>query len=590
MRSRTLPAPAVHAGVLGLVLLAAFPVRAEDGLTLSGRIAFGGVMRLQAPDPMLLTASNAAALGLTGYGNGANADDGNLNYARHDWVSRAVLANFDLRYQGAGFNALARARAWYDDGQRHDARPWGSSINRYAAGQPLGDAGAERLSRFSGVALGEAWLEREFALGGSGAKLLARAGRQTTPWSERGAALEAMGARDLPAGRRAGYLPQETRVAAPMLFTRLALRPGLALEGFVQSFRPSALDLCGTFWALNDYQAPGCNWVMSGPPLGLNDRARMASGAVMGRLLPTRTPDSPNRGLALLWQATDSTELGFFHARYGWRLPMPNVRRSTRVGPPQVPGNPDGLDMAFFTSHPGNLGLSAMTLNWRASSATTVGAELSWRDGIPFMLSPADVLPAFFSPTVPSLLRAEVDAVPPGGELHGYDQYGMAQLQLNAQRRWDAFGIPLTGMAEVQLKHTPGLPDQTVRRYGRNDIYGAGPVNGVCMVNTGDAARQCSLRGYQTAHAWSYRLRMEARLPEPMPGLVPKLSVNFSHDVKGWSGDFAINEGRRMLQLGCQLEYSKRYFVELAYLGIWGGDYNPTIDRDMLGLSAGVRF
>jgi len=589
MLSRTSPAPALRAGVLGLAMLAAYPIRADEGLNLSGRIVYGGVARLQAPDPALLTASNAAVLGLTGYGNGANADDGNLNYGRHDWVSRAVLANLDLRYERAGVVGVARARAWYDDGQRHDARPWGNSINRYTAGQPLGDAGTERLSRFSGVALGEAWLEHETLLGGSGAKLLLRAGRQLAPWSERGTALEAMGARDMPAGRRAGYQPQETRVAAPMLFTRLALRPGLALEGFVQSFRPSALDVCGTFWALNDYQTPGCNWIMSGPSAGLNDRARMATGAVMGRL-PTRTPDSPNRGLGLLWQATDNTGLGFFHARYGWRLPMPNVRRSTRAGPPLVPGNPDGLNMAFFTSHPGNLGLSAITLNWRASGATTLGAELSWRDGIPFMLSPADVLPAFFSPTAPSLLRAVVNALPPGAELHGYDLYGMAQLQLSAQHRWTAFGMPLSGTAEVQLKHTPGLPDPTVRRYGRNDIYGPGPVNGVCMVSTGDAARQCSLRGYQTASAWGYRLRMETRLPEPMPGLVPRLSANVSHEVKGWSGDFAINEGRKMLQLGYQLEYRKRYLVELTYLGIWGGDYNATVDRDVLGLSAGMRF
>jgi hypothetical protein len=587
MLSRTSPAPRLKACVLALAMLAAYPARASEGLTVSGRIAYGGIMRTQAPDPILLTASNAAVLGLIGYGNGANADDGNLNYARHDWISRAALANLDLRYEGAGVVGVARVKAWYDDGLRHDARPWGNSINRYTAGQPLSDAGVERLSRFSGVAFGEAWLEREMAIGD--AKLLARAGHQLTPWGERGSALEAMGARDMPAGRRAGSVPQEARVAAPMVFARLALSPGLTLEGFVQSFRPSALDVCGSLSALNDYQTPGCDWIMVGPPLGLNDRARMAAGAVMERL-PTRTPDSPNRGLALLWKASADTELGFFHTRYGWRLPMPNVRRSTRVGPPLIPGNPDGLNMTFFTDHPGNLGLSAMTLNWRAPAATTVNAELSWREGIPFMLSPADVLPAFFSATAPSMLRADVNALAPGAVLHGYDQYSIAQLQLGAQRRWDAFGVPLTGLLEVQYKHTPGLPDQSVRRYGRNDVYGPGPVNGVCMVSTGDAARQCSLRGYQTANALGYRLRMEARLPEPMPGLAPKLSANFSHDVRGWSGDFALNEGRKMMVLGCQLEYRKRYFVELSYLGVWGGDYNSVIDRDAVSLSAGLRF
>jgi hypothetical protein len=587
MLSHTSPKPGRKAGVLALAILAAYPAWAVDGLILSGRIAYGGVKRLEAPDPILLSAGNAGAIGLAGYGMGANADDANLNYARHDWVSRAWLGNLDLRYEDAGMAGVAKIKAWYDEGLRHDARPWGNWISRYVAGQPLGDAGVPRLSRFSGIVLDEAWLEKETALGDT--KLLVRAGRQVTPWAERGAALEAMGARDMPAGRRAGSLPQETRVAAPMLFTRLAVTPGLALETFVQSFRPSALDVCGTFWALNDYQTPGCDWIMSGPPLGLSDRARVAAGAVMGRL-PTRTPDSPNRGLALSWKANPETDVGFYHARYGWRLPMPNVRRSTRVGPPLVPGNPDGLNMAFFTEHPGNLGLSAVTLSWRASPLTTVNAELSWREGIPFMLSPADVLPAFFSPTAPSMLRAEVDALPPGGELRGYDQYAIAQLQLSAQRRWKVFGMPLTGQVEALFKHTPGLPDPNLRRYGRNDLYGPGPVNGVCTVMTGDAARQCSMRGYQTANAWSYRLRLEAGLPEPIPGLVPKLSAAFGHEVKGWSGDFAINEGRRMASVGCQFEYRKRYFADLHFVGIWGGDYNPTVDRDTMALSAGVRF
>jgi hypothetical protein len=583
---KTTAPPAGRCGFMVLVSLLSGAVAAGEGFSVSGRIAYGGVMRLENRDPNLLTANNAAVIGLVGHGMGANADDANLNYERHDWVSRAWLGNLDLQYQGHGLAGLARLKAWYDEGLRHDARPWGNSISRFGAGQPLGDAGAEKLSRFSGVALGEAWLERGLQL--SQGQLLLRAGRQLTPWSERGPALEAMGPRDYPAARRAGSIAQETRVAAPMLFARAGFAPGWALEAFVQSFRPSALDLCGSFWAIGDYQAEGCNVVMAGPPLGLNDRARVAQGAVMQRL-PTVKPGAPNRGLALFWQADPNTDLGLYHARFGWRTPMPSVRRSTRVGPPLVAGDPDGLNMRFFTEYVPNVPLTALTLSRRAG-ATTYGAELSWRERVPFMLSPAEALPPFLNATMPSLLRASVDAVPPGGIFRGYDLYSMAQLQLSAQRRWDAFGLPFTGLVEVVGKRTPGLPDQTVRRYGRADVYGPGPVNGVCTVMTGDAARQCSLRGYQTASAWSYRLRLDARLPEVLPRLATKLVAGFGHEVKGWSGDFAINEGRHTLSLGCQFEYAKRYFADLAYVGIWGGDYNPLKDRDTLALSAGVRF
>jgi hypothetical protein len=112
----------------------------------------------------------------------------------------------------------------------------------------------------------------------------------------------------------------------------------------------------------------------------------------------------------------------------------------------------------------------------------------------------------------------------------------------------------------------------------------------VCTVSTGDAARQCSLRGYSTANAWSYRLGLEAHLPELAPALASRVTVGFSQDVKGWSGDYVLNEGRRMLSLGWLLEYRKHYFGELRYVGVWGGDYNAMTDRDTLALAVGVRF
>ena len=92
------------------------------------------------------------------------------------------------------------------------------------------------------------------------------------------------------------------------------------------------------------------------------------------------------------------------------------------------------------------------------------------------------------------------------------------------------------------------------------------------------------------APPWRASLRLETRLPEALPGLSTRVVAGFGHEVKGWSGDFAINQGRRMLSLSTQFEYGKRYFADLAYVGIWGGDYNPLTDRDALALSAGVRF
>ena len=170
-----------RAGVLaasGVALLAAIPVQAAEIKT-SGRITAGIVTRVQARDPDLLTGVNAAAIGLNGRGSGGNADDANTNYGKGDAVSRAVKALFEVSAVDGNWSALLRTKAWYDAGLIRDGRPWGNVANGYAPGAPLSDRGAPRLSRFSGVALLDAWVQGRFAPGEM--PLLLRLGRQTTP-------------------------------------------------------------------------------------------------------------------------------------------------------------------------------------------------------------------------------------------------------------------------------------------------------------------------------------------------------------------------------------------------------------------------
>ena len=75
-----------------------------------------------------------------------------------------------------------------------------------------------------------------------------------------------------------------------------------------------------------------------------------------------------------------------------------------------------------------------------------------------------------------------------------------------------------------------------------------------------------------------------------MEGLAASASLTFAHDVKGWAGDFLLNEGRKTANLALRFEYRQRYLFEMQYLPGWGGDYNQVADRDVAALAAGVRF
>jgi hypothetical protein len=556
----------------------------------SGRITAGEVVRTESSDPSLLTIINAAAIGLTGKGSGGNADDGNTNYRRGDAASRAVKAWLDLSAHEGDTTALLRLKAWRDMGLLNDGRPWGNVPNAYAPDQPLSDRGAPRLTRFSGVAVQEAWLQQHAHL--DGIELTARIGQQNLGWGERFATpggLESLNPRDLPALHRAGATPQETKVALPMLFGRIESAHGIGIEAYYQTgFRSSALDMCGTLWSLSDYQAEGCDKVMSGAP-AVSDRARLPLGAYMKRL-PTPKPGHAEFGIALTWKPATGTELGLYHAHYNARSPLPSLRRTSRpAGPALIAGDPDGRNMAFFLEYPEGLALSALSFVHKSAAASWYG-ELSYRPRAPYMLSPGDVLPPFLSPTAPALLRASADAVPPGGLFHGFDLHGLAQAQLGVRRDFRLAGMDWTGSAEAVAKHTPGLPDPALRRYGRADIFGVGPVLGNCPVTSADPVRQCTLRGYTTADAFAYRLRLDARLPQMVQGLALSVGAGFAHDVRGWSGDLLINEGRKTASLALRAQYLQRYVAEVAWMPNWGGDYNAVADRDTLALSVGVQF
>jgi len=570
--------------------LASLPALAVD-TKLSGRIIFGGAWRAESRDPQLLTGINAAAIGLQGFGSGGNADDGNMNYGRGDLASLALKAYLELDVREGPWSALVRVKAWRDEGLERRRRPWGNVINGYAANAPLDDAGAARLSRFSGVALGEAWLQ--YAGQGKGLRYSARLGQQSLNWGERSitpGGLEALNPRDMPAMMRPGAIVQEARLAAPMLWGRLELGPAFGVEAYYQaSHRPTAPNLCGTLWGLSDYVPQGCDLVMSGLP-ALSDRARIPLGAYQKRL-PTPKVDGLEAGLALTWKsAALATDFGLYHARYNARSALPSLRRSTRAGGPAlIAGDPDGRNMAYFTEYPQDLSITALAFQHKRGKLGVYG-EASYRPRQPFMLAPGDVLPPFLNATVPALLRADANAVPPGGIFHGYDLHPMTQLQLGLQHEWQIGKAAVTATAELVGKHASDLPDQAVRRYGRADIFGVGPVNGNCVVTTGNAARQCSLRGYASTNAWGYRLRLDTRLPALLPGLAANASLGFVHDVKGWSGDFLLNEGRKSASAALRFEYRQRYLFEIVYLPTWNGDYNQVADRDVVVLAAGVRF
>lgn len=546
----------------------------EAGLDVRGALTLGTAWRTEARDAALLPNANSSQIGVAGTApGGRNQDDGNLNFAKGDAVSTVAKGYVDVRASRGDFAAFARIKVWHDFVLADAGMPWGHAPNGYAAGQPLSQAGSPRRARFSGAAVEDAYLDGRFEV--RGAPLRIKFGRQTLPWGGGfmiGGGVADINPVDAPAMRRPGALAEEKPVAFPALHARLDASPVLALEAFGQfGFEPNVGVPCGTFYSTADFVAPGCDriWVT-----GANDRD---TTGFRTRAPTPGVPDGGQFGVAAGYRAESlATLFGARAAQYHSRAPFGSMVKAAS------PANAQ-----YLFEHPERVRLFALDFATRLPQATIRG-ELSHRPNQPIQINGLDLLGAFTT-LQPGLLRADANATPTGATYHGYDRKPVTQLQLAASTRRSGIlgAAAATFAAEVAVKHVGRLPDVAVRRYGRSDVFGSGPVPGVACVGS-DVT--CSSRGFVTARSWGYRLRAELSYPGVIDGIEFKPGIVFGHDVRGWSPDGVFNEGRKSATLSLRGEVGPRYFAEFAWQQAWGGVYDNARDRDAATLVVGLRF
>lgn len=585
-----------------MLALAAIPGQAADlelaggRLSVKGSVSVGTTYRTETQDTVLTPDINSSQVGIAGKAisptAGRNQDDGNLNFNKGDAVSQVVNGYLSLEYRNGDLGGRFSAKAWYDHALAQRAVPWGNIPNGYAPDTPLSDAGAQPRSRFSGVVLDNLFVNGHNLVGNL--PLDWNLGWQKLDWGNR--YLVVGGLRDLnpidvPALLRPGMLQrdQETRIPVPQIFARLGLSTSTSLEGFYQfQFERNALNLCGTFYSGADFLADGCNAIVFGKQ---TDRATIATNNFVHRGANVLPSDAGQFGLALTqsvqaWATKFGAYLTQFHSRSGYS----GFTKSQRLtGAPYVPASPDGLNPTYYTEWPENIRMLGLTFETRFEGGTTFG-ELTYRPNQPLQFNAADLLNAVVSNTAPTLLRDRANALPPGGVLTGYERHKAVQLQFGALGQVPGMlgAAALNWGAELVHKTIPDLPDPSVLRFGRSDVFGQGPVNGVCPPPA--VPSQCTSDGYVSRQAWGVRTVLGLRYANVADGVDLTPSMLFGADVSGWSGDGAIVQGRRLAALSLRANLSSGFVGDLTWAPTWGGTYNNQRDRSAVNLYIGQRF
>jgi hypothetical protein len=279
---------------------------------------------------------------------------------------------------------------------------------------------------------------------------------------------------------------------------------------------------------------------------------------------------------------------------------------------------------SYFLEYPEDIQLYGLSFSTTLPSGTAWSGEVSYRPNAPLLLNTTDVLFAGLRPIAsqnPTSAPAQqfdnvslLDGMP-GQDLHGYKRKEITQIQTTFTHFFDQVmgASRLTLVGEIGVAHVGGLENSSKMRYGRDPVFGPGPLPGtfdpdgsgpspalptcqglnVSTLGSSTAenvSKYCEDDGFVTSTSWGYRARAIWDYPDFIAGVNLRPSVSWSHDVDGYGPNGLFGEGNKAVSLGLDAEYQNTYTASLAYTDFFGGKYNTSIDRDFVALSFGMNF
>ena len=594
--------------------------------TWSSSMSLGSSWRAADRDNRLYGTANGSLIGLSD-GLGSNTiDEGNLNYAKGDRYTTLLKMFGEVEIKKGNMGVLLRGKAWYDDALKNGSVRFGNQNNGYngytlspppaAGGAPgqlgsrraLSDSGFEKLNKFSGLYLLDAYAYNTFDV--AGLPMQVRAGNQVVNWGE---SLFIQGVNqinpiDVPSFRKPGAQLKEVFLPVPIVHANQSLGDYGSVEAFWQAkWKNTPIEAgCGNYWAVT-----GGN--ISASPGGCSSAVTLVNsnpyGAAVNAYVPTvkgkEASDSGQFGAAYRFNSDAlDTEFGLYGMQIHSRTPVLSLK---------FENNGTASPFSALWEYPEKMkifGVSAST----NLGGWSVGAEVGHTRDVPVQIDGNDLLlsglaaggalaglgiPAG-SPFGPNGQRASA-GYNGDGYVSGFTRANKTQLQINAVKAGN--GILGAGqylfVAEVGVQ-TNNLPDHkkdpTALRYNRPFIFGAGSHaaygGNTCAAGLNvPGSEGCANDGYVSKNAWGYRLRGELTYNDLIPGITVQPSIYWAHDVSGYSLDSQFSEGRKALTLATRFSYAKKYSLEMGWVKFArNAKYNPLRDRDSVYLNAGVTF
>ncbi len=572
-------------------------------------LSVGASWSMASPDKDLIGVNNG------GSGMSQTSDDSHLNFKKGETFSKIFKGIHDLELKYGDTGVFVRGKYWYDFELKDESRPF----------KDISDSNRKEAAQSSGGQILDAFIYHNYDIADKPGSV--RLGKQVVSWGESTFiqnGINAINPIDVSAFRRPGAEVKEGLIPVNMFYVSQSLTDNLSAEAFYQlEWDQTVTDNCGTFFAQPDIVADGCSDNLR----VLNKRSALPGAALPGLaaagvdvneegVLVRRGADRDARdggqwGTALRYFSEElDTEFGAYFMNYHSRAPIFSATGAPAALYGAVDLNPLGPliiagNSSYFMEYPEDIRLYGLSFSTTLPTGTAWSGEVSYRPNAPVQLNSTDIL---FSGLTPMTGRSGVSLLKgvPGQDQHGYRRKEITQFQTTFTHFFDqVMGAErLTLVGEVGVTHVGGLESSKKVRYGRDPVFGPGPLAGTtCQAlntNTANGAgagasrdnisTYCEDDGFTTSTSWGYRARAIWDYNDAFAGINLKPNVAWSHDVNGYGPNGTFTEGAKAISLGLDAEYQNTYTASLSYTDFFGGKYNTLTDRDFLALSFGMNF